>query len=363
MKAEHLKPLTAIRFFAALWVVLYVYWPKLAAASPAFIAKGYLGVEVFFILSGFILCHVYMPSTEDGRFRYGAFIWARLARIYPLHLATLIGIGIMGVAAVAMGITLNHEVLVWGDLPAELLLVHAWGFAKASGWNHASWSISAEWFAYLTFPVFAWTALRSKTRPLLGVAAALAFLGVVYAVYQALTGAPLTEATFYWGALRIVPCFAYGCSLYLLWRSGAADGRIKPLVGTGLSLLALVLSAALGAPDAAVVASGGSLILFLAGMSSSGSRLVSSPVLVWLGEVSYAVYMVCIPWELAFGSGGARLLGFSSEQMPLLPWLVMVLGVLPVGAAAHYLVERPARDLLRKWGRSFTVRGLKSTAA
>jgi peptidoglycan/LPS O-acetylase OafA/YrhL len=133
------------------------------------------------------------------------------------------------------------------------------------------------------------------------VAAALAFLGVVYAVYQALTGAPLTEATFYWGALRIVPCFAYGCSLYLLWRSGAADGRIKPLVGTGLSLLALVLSAALGAPDAAVVASGGSLILFLAGMSSSGSRLVSSPVLVWLGEVSYASIWSVFPgsWRLA----------------------------------------------------------------
>src|ERR1044072_2036604 len=99
MKAEHLKPLTALRFFVALWVALYVYWPKLAPVSPTFVAKGYLGVEVFFILSGFILCHVYLAATQEKSFRYGSFIWARLARIYPLHVATLAAIGVMGVAA------------------------------------------------------------------------------------------------------------------------------------------------------------------------------------------------------------------------------------------------------------------------
>jgi peptidoglycan/LPS O-acetylase OafA/YrhL len=361
MKAEHLKPLTAIRFFAALWVVLYVYWPKLATTSPAFIAKGYLGVEVFFTLSGFILCHVYLAATEDRSFRYGSFIWARLARIYPLHLATLLVIGVMGVAALAMGVELKHDVLVWGDLPAELLLVHAWGFAKSSGWNHASWSISSEWFAYLAFPVFAWVALRNKARPRLGVALALAFLGGVYAAYQAATGASLTEATFYWGALRIVPCFTYGCALYLLWRSGAADGRMKPFIGLVLSLLALVASAAFGAPDGVVVAAGGALILFLAALSSSDLQLGIHPVLVWLGEVSYAVYLVCIPWELLVTGAGGRLLHFG-DRMPLYAWLFMVIGLLPAAALAHYLVERPARTLMRKWSVSLTARDLKSTA-
>jgi peptidoglycan/LPS O-acetylase OafA/YrhL len=53
----NIKPLTSLRFFAAMWVVLYHYWPHLAVpATPTFVAKGYLGVELFFILSGFILC-------------------------------------------------------------------------------------------------------------------------------------------------------------------------------------------------------------------------------------------------------------------------------------------------------------------
>src|SRR3569623_534100 len=149
----------------------------------------------------------------------------------------------MGVAALARGLALSHPVLVWSDLPSELLLVHAWGLAKASGWNHASWSISAEWFAYLAFPAFAWLAIKARGRPWTAVAASLAFLAVLYAGFEALTGAALTHAPFAWGALRIVPCFTYGCALYLLWRAGAADGRVKSAIGAGATLAGLLASA------------------------------------------------------------------------------------------------------------------------
>ena len=56
---------------------------------PALIGKGYLGVELFFTLSGFILCHVYLQGFGEGGFKYADFLWARLARIYPVHVATL----------------------------------------------------------------------------------------------------------------------------------------------------------------------------------------------------------------------------------------------------------------------------------
>src|SRR5579871_4886437 len=104
----NIKPLTALRFFAAAWVVLFHYWPNLTlAAPPALVAKGYLGVELFFVLSGFILCHVYLPPFEEGRFKYADFLWARLARIYPMHLMTLLGVGFMGGAALLGGFAID----------------------------------------------------------------------------------------------------------------------------------------------------------------------------------------------------------------------------------------------------------------
>ncbi len=83
--AANIRPLTALRFFAALWVVLFSYWDNLAVDGlPAIVARGGMGVELFFVLSGFILSHVYQTGFGEGRFRYGSFLLNRLARVYPL---------------------------------------------------------------------------------------------------------------------------------------------------------------------------------------------------------------------------------------------------------------------------------------
>jgi peptidoglycan/LPS O-acetylase OafA/YrhL len=345
---ENLKPLTTLRFFAAMWVVAYHYWPALTAgAMPALIAKGYLGVELFFVLSGFILSHVYLEGFGEGRFRFGSFLWARLARIYPLHLATLAGVGLMAGGAAVLGLHAGDQALVWSSLPAQLTLTQAWGLALGGGWNHPSWSISAEWFAYLTFPVFAWAAWRLRRRPQLALFAALGLLGAIDVAFQQLAGFPLTEATIAWGALRIVPCFAYGCAIHLLWRASPLRTPLAAMAVLALFLTAIVTGAAAGAPDALSVALFGGLIFSLASLSSSGSRLLSSRLGVYLGEVSFAVYMVCIPWKLAFVNGAAKLLHLSSGPLPAPLWALMLIGVVPLAMLAHHLVERPARKAMR----------------
>ena len=76
------SPIGAPRFAAAAWVAVYTFWENLAGAGamPGLVAKGYLGVELFFVLSGFILCHVYLAPAGEGRFSYRGFLWARIAR-------------------------------------------------------------------------------------------------------------------------------------------------------------------------------------------------------------------------------------------------------------------------------------------
>ena len=342
-------------------MVCFLYWPDLSrAAAPSLVAKGYLGVEPFFVLSGFILSHVYLTSFGEGRFHYGRFLWARLARIYPMHLATLAGVGLLVVGASIAGFALEHPIAVLGALPANLTLTHAWGLAPMSAWNHPSWSLSAEWFAYLTFPAFAYLAWRLRERPFLAAAGAVAFLFGLYAVFQKLAGFSLTQATYLWGALRIVPCFACGCAAYLVWRSGALKSRALAVAGVVASAALALLSAGFGLPDACTVACFGALMVCLAGLASTGSRLLSGPIGVYLGEISFAVYMVCIPWELVFVNGAQKVLGLGDDPLPLVVWLVFAAGVVPVAAIAHHLVERPARDAMRRWSDSgFRVGGFR----
>jgi len=343
-----IRPLTALRFFAALWVVVYDYWPNLGAGpAPALLARGYLGVELFFVLSGFILCHVYLPGFAAGRFRYGAFLQARLARIYPLHLATLAGVGAMGLAALAAGRGIDPNILSLPALAANLLLVHAWGFAPVAGWNHPSWSISAEWFAYLAFPAFAWAAVRLAGRPWTAVCGAASLLVLLYGLFPALAGFPLTQATIAWGALRIVPCFALGCALHLAGRKGAVQGRTAGL-GAAFFGAAVLVAGQVSAPDAVIVLMFGGLILSLALIRSSADPSVASHVFVYLGEISYSIYMLCIPWQLFFTNAWSRMDSGSKAHMPLIVWICFLIAIIPLSALTHRWIEQPARALLRR---------------
>jgi peptidoglycan/LPS O-acetylase OafA/YrhL len=346
---ENLKPLTSLRWFAAMWVVMFHYWPKLDVGfTPGLVQKGYLGVELFFVLSGFILSHVYLEAHGEGRFKYSGFLWARLARVYPLHLATLFGVIALGVGATAAGMSIDANILDWTSLPANLLMVHAWGFAPEAAFNHPSWSISAEWFAYLCFPAFAWVAWRLRRNPGWAVGGALVLIFALYAAFERLAGFPLTQATIAWGALRIVPCFAFGCAMYLAWRAGAARRRSLAAGAAAVALLAILASASLGAEDAAIVGLFGFLIVGLAGLSRGGAGALSSKPFVYLGEVSYSVYMICVPWKIVAVNLASKVLDLPSEHLPLWAWLGIVAAITPLAMLSYHLVEKPAREAMKR---------------
>ncbi len=131
----------------------------------------------------------------------------------------------------------------------------------------------------------------------------MGFIFGLYAAFQKLAGFPLTQATIAWGALRIVPCFAYGCALHALWRARPAQNlhrrrrRRRPFRRRGAR------SGGERCPDAAIVTGLGALIFFMARMAQAGSETFSNGALVYLGEISYSVYMVCVPWKIVFVNG------------------------------------------------------------
>ncbi|MDI7774777.1 acyltransferase [Asticcacaulis sp. EMRT-3] len=346
-RPQDLRPLTSLRFFAAMWVVAYHFWPDLQPVRPDFVAKGYLGVDLFFVLSGFILSHVYLENFRAKRFGYRDFLWARLARIYPMHITIIAGLGVLIGGLALVGVHAGDKLIIWSSLPAHLTLTQAWGLAPHGGWNHPSWSISAEWFAYITFPAFATAAVALWARPFVAVGLAVLLLAALYLVFPMLAGFQLTEATIFWGALRIVPCFALGCAMWLVWRSGRIRSAPTALMLAAAGMIGLVANILLHAPDLITVLFCATLILGLGLAARAGSSILSQAWLVYLGEVSFAIYMICIPWQLVYVEGLQRVTNINPDAMPIWLWAGLVAGVIPAAIVLHHLIELPARHYMR----------------
>src|ERR1700761_2103419 len=167
MPTKELQSLTPLRGIAAIWVICFHYGVVYFAFHPEqfgyLFNKGYLAVDMFFMLSGFVLSHVYWRTfasdeTLQGR-DYWNFISARIARLYPLHLFNL---SLFLIATLAFGL---HEYFAAGNLPsiplfgprsltalvANVFMVQGID-AGDLAWNYPSWSISVEFFAYFLFP-------------------------------------------------------------------------------------------------------------------------------------------------------------------------------------------------------------------
>ena len=342
-----LPALTGLRAVAAVWVVLFHYREDLLALVPslspldALMRAGYLGVDLFFPLSGFVLAYTYADRMRGfTRLGTGDFVRNRFARVWPVHVLTLhvdlaiaAVIGTLGVAADGHRRTAQAYV-------ENLAMVHTW-FNDRPSFNSPAWSISSEWFAYLLAPLLfvAVARVRRASSALLLAALSYAVMLAVFAT-QALPNGNL-EQMFY---VRILGEFVGGMLLCLAWvRGGARLGRLVVVLPLTLAVLALVPSAADGHYWAAPALGLG--VAALAGSSGWITRALSWPVVVAAGEASYALYMTHLlvqplvrparVWAQGSGGASALVLGGFVVALAAMAWLV------------HTKVERPARRLLQ----------------
>jgi len=344
---RYLPSLTGIRALAAL-LVLGMHADQNVPAGVIsvlpFLARGYLGVDFFFVLSGFIITHVYFSSlVHPSRNAIQVFLWHRLIRLYPVHVTVLaLLVGLVQLARIAE-IPLNHpqewrgSEIVW-----QLTLLQAWGIAETPGWNGPSWSISAEWFAYLLFPLLApaLSHVRERSAALAIAVAALTATAALFAWFDwslnTWVGAPALT--------RVSGEFLCGAALRRALDIGAKPtGQNGDFLGITAFAMFLI-GASAGLPDFALVALLAVTVFAAATSAGPLTRILGSTPLVWLGEVSYSVYMVHFPVLLVFRRLSERL-GFVGGGT--LAFITAVTLVIATAAILFYLVERPARRRLR----------------
>lgn len=344
-----LEPLTSVRFFLALGVVLFHYqlqW-TLPDGAAGLLNRARLGVDVFFILSGFILTHVYLQGDRPPD--YGRFLAARFARIYPAHLFILLAMLGLVLAAPLLGVGLEQGRFNPLDFAGTLLLVQAW-FPRETLvlWNGPSWSLSAEWFAYLAFPAYAALALRLRARPWVIIGLAVIVFVALDAFYRAQFGRVLPRAEDSLGILRIVPEFLYGIGLYYLGQRWTPSPRAA-VVGVLGATAALLVLMQIGADDRFIVAAAGPFILSLALLAKADVRsFLSHPLALFAGEASFALYLVHIPILMVWRNAAQALTGLPGNYLMGVGELTMMLVLtLAAAAAIHVFVEQPGRRWLR----------------
>jgi peptidoglycan/LPS O-acetylase OafA/YrhL len=373
VRSGEIKALTGLRIIAAVWVVLFHFRPMLSDASAGFrdalapvLNCGAQGVDLFFILSGFVLTWNYLDRMGRSWSARATlhFLWLRLARVWPVYLVTLHLAALWVIFTLHVGHVPSPDA---GQLTAisyvrQILLVQLWfvPFFDNSSWDGPAWSISAEWLAYLLFGLIVLVILRmtqaTRARSLMLLAFAASLPPVVML---------LASGHFYtpWSWLpRIVTQFTAGALACAAVRRLRLTDRGRHIAGYTSLLLLVGMVGALywfkAHPISGVVENDSGvvdmlfvpLVITLATGLGSLPRLLSTRLMVYGGQISFCLYMV---HELVHTAWG-----WAVEQFELTPWHSdspwkwNVFGALAIAVVIsvlmYHFVEEPARRWMRR---------------
>ena len=354
---KSLPGLTGLRGLAALWVVLYhychLYLPALdAGCLGGLMAKGYLAVDLFFLLSGFVLAHVYSEAAERKGFGFfRAFMRARVARIYPLHLMVLAAFVAMAFAV--RGIHYYQDGF-YTPLPldgprslealaANVLMLQGLQAGDLS-WNYPAWSISVEFAAYLLFPLAVGFLWRASGRSLL--VAAIAALAAIWTLAY-VVGGDMNQWDGPTALWRCLPQFFLGCICYRVYRHGLID----PAGWAGYAMVAAIVLLYVGVSDVVVLTLFPLLILCTVRARGVPARVLNARPLVLLGEVSYSLYLIHGFVQHAATHVLNALELDQTEFTVGQSWLalaLMLLAVFVLSAASYRFFEKPMRRWLNQ---------------
>jgi peptidoglycan/LPS O-acetylase OafA/YrhL len=358
MAKNHIIPLTSIRGLAALMVVFAHcgfehFWTWTEALLPYCWSNQ--AVDMFFVLSAFVLLHNYagQPMDAAGLRRY---LIARVARIYPLHAITMLLVGALALVALRRGaITGDYQVI---HLVKQALLVNAWPIiGMERTWNYPAWSISIEWFLYLfVFPVLARLG-AIKSAP-----TSIAISGLVM-IASGLAAAHTDDSMAIstgWIALGRGVCgFVAGWCVWSLFAGhrGLCERLAQSAdVWMGLGVVLVVLAGLQYISLWCLLPVGPVVIASLSVSSCTLScRWMHTRAMQFLGAISYSLYMTHAVVGKIFSASIFRGPPIADQSLRLLAGCSYLAALIVLAWLIHRFVEMPARTMLRGYLERSTI--------
>ena len=349
--AGELTGLTGLRGLAALTV--YVAHSRFEELIPAFrpvcdfFEWPALAVDLFFMLSGFVLVHVYQDKLGlAGGVSWRSYLAARFARIVPLYLITLAATLALFVAgSVVLKKWPAH--ITWDVVLTNLLLLQNWpGFFHGS-LNVPSWSLSVEFLCYVLIMPLAILPGRHLLRPSRVVAVLVLLLMARASVGDTIDG---------WVALtRGVTCFLAGGLLHR-FHAAQSDRLMAGVAALGAAgfMVLRSLSAWAGLFSHWLLMSFPFLIVGLgASVDSRVHQFFRSKAMLWLGDISFSMYLWQGPIAMITRYQIRPRLAGSSPPILALWMLAELCLIVVISTLSFHRIEMP----LRNWTRAFLAKG------
>lgn len=371
-KVEYLSSLTALRGIAALLVAVFHFEMAAARFVPAdqtmFFEKCYLMVDLFFIMSGFIMIHVYSDHFKNKiqANTLKNFLVARFARIYPLHIFTLLLLVVIVRWITDWG---NPPILLEqpSDILPNVFLLHSFGVTNIYSWNIPSWSISAEWAAYLLFPIIAICINKKRALSiiLLTILVVAAYYSIMYVlprknpINPAIPVPHNLNTTFDYGYIRGIAGFTTGILIYLAYELQAIRKAFSSDLISLLIVLGIIVSMHFSLNDGITVSLFAVLVLSFTANNGRIAKICNRKILQFLGNISYSIYLMQIFLQEPFSHGiylpgtigmgrGKQNIDFSSGILYCIVYLILLV---IISYVTYQWIERPSRRFINRiWG-------------
>ncbi|MGX6960451.1 MAG: acyltransferase family protein [Rickettsia endosymbiont of Pentastiridius leporinus] len=349
---KEIKGLTGLRGYAALWVFfLHATYGWSGDSIGINIARpGGLGVVIFFVLSGFILCYVYNTKFYTNTINYKSFLLARIARVYPLHLFMLLFVLIQS-------FYFPNSILPSDNFYTfflNIFLIQAWGFTDLVSWNQPSWSISTEMFAYLLFPFLILFMQRLSIIKLLMVLI-LIFYWIIFSPYASFIdwmqahkwiGTEGKQFAYGKSLIMFLGVFIFGCVIFFVTeyikflKLNYIIYDIIMFTGVMVFVYIFTVIKAETAEAFWYTSIGSALIIIGISKDEGLSKIIfGNPITHFLGQISYALYLSALTTEYFVAH-------YWIYPTPL--WLKLFTAVI-AATILHYIIELPVRKLIRKF--------------
>lgn len=341
-ESDQFLHIDCLRFIAAMGIVLSHYKLQLdITPAPALfpvLDRLHVFVDVFFVISGIIISSFYAKSLTSPA-KYGKFIQKRVARLIPLHWLTLafyVGVGLLA------GRDENPARYDLHCLLPNALLIHSLNICSIPTFNNVSWSISAEFIAYLFFPLFIWADRKWRWSSL--VLAAALFVLVVGT--SGLFTDPWWNRTADFGVLRTLPAFLLGTAAYthrdLIKRIPAP--QILALVSAAVGIILLFSNA--DPTWLTLTAYVGTLCTYASDLKAKAGSFIRA--VAPLGILTYSLYMLHPVVGVVFN----KIIGMRLLHLHGLALNLWVCAAIPVAIFTAYLsyiyFETPTRNWLSR---------------